>query len=92
MAVVRVKVLIDGRVQGVNFRWYAQRKAKSLGLRGWIRNLSDGRVEALFEGEETTVSEALEWCKRGPPQARVDTVAVRYEEPEGRFSDFQVRL
>lgn len=92
MAIVRVKVIIDGRVQGVNFRWYTQRRARELGLTGWIRNLTDGRVEALFEGEETAVEQALEWCKVGPPHAKVDTVAILYEEPEGRFDGFNVRL
>ncbi|MFQ5612975.1 MAG: acylphosphatase [Anaerolineae bacterium] len=91
MTVVQVKVLIDGRVQGVNFRWYTQRKATELGLSGWVRNLSDGRVEAVFEGEEAAVNEALEWCQVGPPHARVHTVAVRYEKPQGRFTGFNVR-
>lgn len=91
MEIVRVKVLIDGRVQGVSFRYYAQRRAAELELTGFVRNLSDGRVEAVFEGEKAAVAAMLKWCESGPPSARVDSLAVRYEEPEGRFSGFNVR-
>lgn len=91
MDIVRVKVLIDGRVQGVSFRYYAQRRAAELELTGFVRNLSDGRVEVVFEGEKAAAAAMLKWCESGPPSARVDSLAVRYEEPEGRFSGFNVR-
>jgi acylphosphatase len=84
-------VFVSGRVQGVNFRWYTQRAAESLGLTGWVRNVWDGRVEAVFEGEEKAVQQAIHWCHRGAPSARVDNVEVNYdEEPTGDFGDFRI--
>ncbi len=86
----RAHVFISGRVQGVNFRWHTQRKAGSLGLSGWVRNLGDGRVEAIFEGEPEAVRQAVTWCYDGPPSARVDNVEIRDEEPTGEFDGFRV--
>lgn len=77
-------------VQGVSFRWYTQRKAQELGLTGWVRNLWDGRVEAVFEGPESLVREAVKWCHQGSSWARVDHVNVNYEEPTGEFKGFRV--
>ena len=62
---IRAHVFISGRVQGVNFRWYTQHKAQQLGLSGWVRNLWDGRVEAVFEGSEPAVRQAVAWCHTG---------------------------
>ena len=90
MVRVRAHVWISGRVQGVFFRAHTKEVAEKLGLTGWVRNLPDGRVEAVFEGEEEAVKEAIEWCKRGPPLARVEKVEVRYEEPTGEFKDFRI--
>ena len=87
---VRAHVFITGRVQGVNFRWYTQRTARELGLTGWVRNLWDGRVEAIFEGGEKVVKRAVDWCHAGAPSARVDHVEVSYEEPTGEFSRFRI--
>jgi acylphosphatase len=87
----RAHVYISGRVQGVNFRWYTQRKAQELGLTGWVRNLWDGRVEAVFEGEENAVRRAVEWCYRGERPAWVEQVEVDYLEPTGEFSSFRIR-
>jgi acylphosphatase len=86
----RAHVFISGRVQGVNFRWYTQRKAQELGLTGWVRNLWDGRVEAIFEGEEKAVQNAIAWCHIGPPSGRVDNVEVNYETPSDEFSGFRI--
>jgi len=88
---IRAKVLLDGRVQGVGLRYYTQEKALELGLTGFVRNLTDGRVEVVFEGPPDKVESLLAWFQVGSPQARVDTIALRYEEPEGRFSTFSVR-
>jgi len=88
---IRVRVLIEGRVQGVSMRYYTQRKANEVGVSGFVRNLSDGRVEAVFEGASEEVEAMLEWCKTGAPHARVDSIALRYEEPEGQFFGFNVR-
>ena len=90
MARIRAHVWISGRVQGVFFRAHTKELADELGLTGWVRNLPDGRVEAVFEGEEDAVKEVIEWCKRGPPLASVEKVEVRYEQPTGEFRDFRI--
>jgi acylphosphatase len=84
----RAKVIVQGSVQGVFFRAEARDRARSLGLTGWVRNVPDGTVEAVFEGEEERVGSMVEWCRRGPAGARVDNVDVDWSEPEGeeRFS------
>ncbi|RME50534.1 MAG: acylphosphatase [Caldilineae bacterium] len=87
---IRAHVYIAGFVQGVYFRAYTRRKAQSLGLTGWVRNLRDGRVEAVFEGEETAVREAVAWCHRGSPSAHVESVEVTYSPPTGEYTDFRV--
>lgn len=91
MRLVRAHVYISGRVQGVFFRANTKRMADSLGVKGWVRNLMDGRVEAIFEGGEENVKRLIEWCWKGPPAARVDNVEVKWEEYKGEFSDFRVR-
>jgi len=87
---MRAHVFVSGRVQGVNFRWYTQRKAQELGLAGWVRNLWDGRVEAIFEGQGEAVQRAVDWCHVGAPSALVDEVEVSYEEPTGELSRFRI--
>ena len=91
MAAIRTHVLISGHVQGVFYRASTQRQANALGLRGWVRNLSDGRVEAVFEGEQAIVERMLAWCRQGPPNAYVTDVEVRYEPVVGEFTGFGVR-
>jgi acylphosphatase len=86
----RAYVLVSGEVQGVNFRGATQEKAEELGLNGWVRNLQDGRVEAVFEGGSETVRQMIEWCESGPSSADVDEVSVEQETPEG-LSGFEVR-
>jgi len=78
-------------VQGVFFRYETQMRARRLGVKGWVRNLSDGRVEAVFEGDREKIEEMLEFCKRGPPGAQVTNLTVKWEEPTGEFSDFEIR-
>ncbi|MEX1047226.1 MAG: acylphosphatase [Actinomycetota bacterium] len=84
----RVHVHASGLVQGVFYRAECERTALALGLGGWVRNLSDGRVEMVFEGREEAVAEALEWCRKGTRWSRVERVDVADESPEGetRFS------
>lgn len=72
---IALRVLIAGRVQGVSFRWYTVEQANRLGVRGWVRNLPDGRVEALVEGEPEAVERMVEWLRTGPRMAQVDDVA-----------------
>ena len=84
MATTRVRVIVDGRVQGVFFRDSTRRASLSLGVTGWVRNLSDGRVEAVFEGEPVPVANAVAWARKGPERALVtDVEEFDSEEPEG---------
>ena len=88
---VRAHVFISGRVQGVFFRSEARQEAKKMGIAGWVRNTPDGKVEAVFEGEEKSVKEIIEFCKRGPPGASVTDVQVVWESYTGEFRDFEIR-
>ena len=87
---VRVRVIVHGRVQGVWFRESCRSQATALGLGGWVRNLADGTVEAVFEGSEPAVARAVDWCRTGPDRARVAAVDVRPEAPTGEPA-FRVR-
>jgi acylphosphatase len=79
----RVRVVVSGRVQGVFFRASCATEARARGLGGWVRNLPGGGLEATFEGPEDDVESMIEWCRRGPPAARVDDLGVTDETPEG---------
>ena len=87
---IRYRVLVHGQVQGVFFRDSCQRMARERGVSGWVRNLPDGRVEAVFEGRAEDVNRLVDWARRGPPHAVVTDVAVQAEQPEG-LSTFLVR-
>lgn len=84
-------VYISGYVTGVFFRAHTQELAKRLGVSGWVRNLRDGRVEAVFEGDKKLVEEMLNFCHRGPPGARVTGVEARWGPHRGEFSGFEIR-
>ncbi len=86
----RVHAVISGRVQGVFFRMETKYAAERHGAFGWVRNLPDGTVEALFEGDEKNVEAVLEWCKKGPPHARVDHIDLKQEEYRGEYERFDV--
>jgi acylphosphatase len=88
---VRAHVFISGRVQGVFFRSEVRREAKKMGIAGWVRNTPDGKVEAAFEGEEKSVKEIIEFCKRGPPGASVTDVQVVWESYTDEFREFEIR-
>jgi acylphosphatase len=90
LAKVRAHVYISGRVQGVFFRYETKKEAKKRNVKGWVRNLPDGRVEAVFEGEKEDVERLIEFCHRGPPLARVEKVEVFWEEYKGEFEDFKL--
>jgi len=79
----RVRVLVSGEVQGVGFRWYCREQAMGRRVTGFVRNLPDGRVEAAFEGDPEAVDAMVRWCRAGPHGARVESVEVAAEEPEG---------
>lgn len=88
--ILRRRVVVSGRVQGVAFRYYARDAAKEAGVRGWVRNLPDGRVEAVLEGDSRTVHALVGWFHKGSPASRVDGVEVFEEDPTGEFSDFEI--
>lgn len=87
----RAHVYISGDIQGVFFRDSTRQKANELDLNGWVKNMPDGRVEALFEGTSNAVREMLDWCKEGPTQATVEDVDAEYEQPDEDLSGFEVR-
>jgi acylphosphatase len=83
VSTVRRRVVIAGRVQAVGYRASCAHRAQDAGLGGWVRNLPDGRVESVFEGPPETVDRLVEWCRAGPPLARVTAVVVTDEPVEG---------
>jgi acylphosphatase len=89
--IARRHVWVSGRVQGVWFRESTRRVADELGLCGWVRNLPDGRVEAVFEGEGAAVARVLEFVRGGPARAQVTGVEVREEPPQALVGAFEVR-
>jgi acylphosphatase len=90
MEEIRARVIIEGLVQGVFFRASTQDEARRNNLRGWVRNNPDGTVEAVFEGDNTDVQAMIEWCNRGPANAKVTNVNVRFEEYQDEFRDFLI--
>ena len=90
MEKVRARVIIEGRVQGVFFRHHTQEAAFRLDLKGWVKNRRDGSVEALFEGDKKKVDQIIQWCHRGPSEARVMNVQTTWENYTGEFDDFSI--
>lgn len=89
-AVVRRRVVVEGRVQGVFFRDTCRHLARAQGVAGWVRNTAGGAVEACFEGPAAAVARMVEWCREGPPLAVVTSVTVTDEAPQGE-AGFRVR-
>lgn len=89
---IRAHAIISGRVQGVFFRMETMRAAQRIGVFGWVRNLRDGTVEAVFEGKKSQIDAILGWCKQGPANASVTDVKVETEgfSGEGEFSEFKI--
>jgi len=87
----RIHIVVSGVVQGVAFRAWTVRTARAQGVTGWVRNLPDGRVEAVLEGEERAVDAVAAWCRSGPPAATVTGTAIREEAATGEFPDFRIR-
>ncbi len=92
MAKARAHVFVEGRVQGVFFRVETQRTAEEYNLKGWVRNIPDGRVEAMFEGEEDDIEKMIVWCHDGPSYAVVKKVEVHREDFKGAFEEFCILL
>jgi len=87
---VRLRAIVEGRVQGVYFRETTRRRADEIGVTGWVRNLPDGRVEAVFEGPPEAVASAVSWIRTGPERAIVADVETFTERPEG-LRGFMIR-
>ncbi len=87
----RLHVIIEGRVQGVGFRFSTIREARRLGLNGWVRNTPDGSVEAELEGLKPALDQMLAWCRQGPAFASVRSVATSWSSGDARYQDFTVR-
>lgn len=87
---IAIRVLIFGRVQGVFFRTSAKRLAKQFGLTGWIKNLDNGQVEAVFEGSPKTMEKMIAWCRHGPPLAQVTDLQTS-PYPIKNYSDFEIK-
>ena len=90
MKKIRAHIYVSGRVQGVFFRSLIRREALRLGITGWVRNLDDGRVEALFEGDSKQVDEIIKFCQKGPPSAIVKRVEVFWDDYIGNIDDFRI--
>ena len=88
---IRAHILVSGRVQGVLYRRGAQIKARELGITGWAHNVIDGRVGILCEGEKENIEQFIEWCKQGPPLAKVESCEIEYQEYKGEWSSFEIR-
>ncbi|MEO0115796.1 MAG: acylphosphatase [candidate division WOR-3 bacterium] len=88
---VRSQIFVSGRVQGVFFRDFTRENSLQLNLTGWVRNLPDGRVEVVVEGEKENILQLIERLKQGPPAAKVKEVNVTWQTYRGEFSDFSIR-
>ncbi|MFP4175002.1 MAG: acylphosphatase [Halobacteriales archaeon] len=87
----RAHVVVSGKVQGVYFRATTRDEAQEHGVTGWVKNLDDGRVEAVFEGDEDAVREMVEFCHEGSRRAEVEDVEVEWSDATGEFDGFSVR-
>ena len=88
---VRAHLLISGRVQGVSFRYYTINNAQNLGIKGWVKNCWDGKVEIVVEGEEEKIKKLISWCYQGPGSAIVEKVDMEWEKYRGEFNSFGTR-
>lgn len=88
----QVHVLISGFVRGIGFRSFVRSNAQHLGLTGWVKNLPNGWVEAVFEGEEEKIKEMIEICRQGPPMAEVERLETEWSNATGEFLGFEIRL
>ncbi len=87
----RVHVIISGKVQGVLFRANTKRQAELIGVKGWVRNLDDDKVEAVAEGSEEQIKKFVIYCRKGPEEARVDDVEIEEQDYKGEFKGFSIR-
>ena len=88
---VRARILIEGKLHGMNFRLKTQQQAARLGLAGFVRSLSDGRVEIEAQGDEEMVESLLNWCQQEPHGSSIKSILFRYDEPNKNYADFMLR-
>lgn len=88
----RIHILISGYVHGVGFRYFVQKKAKILNIKGWVKNNNDESVEIVAEGEDNNIDSFIEYCKMGPSPALVKNVEVHEESPQLEFKEFSIRF
>ena len=86
----RVHIIVSGRVQRVYFRGYTKDEAQKHNINGWVRNLPDGRVEAVFEGKKEDIEDLIESVNKGPSYAKVENINIHWEDFKGEFTDFQI--
>lgn len=87
----KVIIFVSGRVQGVFFRAFTREKALALKLKGWVKNLEDGRVKVVAEGEKEKIEKLIEFLKEGPPLAKVENLEIEWKEYKGEFEDFEIK-
>ena len=88
----RIKVLISGKVQGVSFRTFIKHKAISLNLKGYVKNLASGEIEAVFQGKDKAIKEIIDYCKKGPLSSKVIDIKIIEESYKTEFNGFEIRL
>jgi len=88
---MRVHIFVSGRVQGIFFRENTKKKAEKLAISGWVKNLRDGRLEAIFEGDRENIEKMVNWAKKGPIWAKIDDFSLVWEDYLGQFKDFEIR-
>ena len=88
----RIHLIVTGRVQGVYFRHNTNKIANKLNLKGFVRNLPDGTVEVIAEGEENKLKELTKFCRTGPPNANVEDIKIIEEEPKNEFKEFSIKF
>jgi acylphosphatase len=86
----KVHIIVSGRVQRVYFRGYTKNEAQKRNVNGWVRNLPDGRVEAVFEGEKEDIDDLIKSVNEGPSYAKVENLNIKWEDFKGEFTDFQI--
>lgn len=89
--IVRARVVVTGRVQGVFFRMETKRTADRWGVAGWVKNRRDGAVEAVFEGEKKNVLAIVEWCRTGPPHSKVEDIDIKWEDDTEGLEGFYIK-
>ena len=88
----RVHVFVSGRVQGVAYRYFVERRASEIPVTGWVKNLRDGRVEIMAEGEKADLESFLGFLRQGPRMANVDDLDIRWEDYRGEYEDFRIEF